>query len=322
MRARPVPLETVSLDVPAAAVPLFEAALAPHCRSLGLFGEETDASWRLEAVRAADADPGPLLAALALAEALSGLRPALTRRPIAADGWAARSAASFPAQAIGRRFLVRGTHLREPAPAGRIVLTLDAGAAFGSGEHPTTRLCLRALDGLAARRPRRILDLGTGSGILAMAAARLTGRVVRAVDIDPWSVRVAAENARRNGLGPRIRVRRADGWRSPGVRGAGPYDLVLANILARPLCAMARDLAAGLAPGGYAVVSGLLAGQARMVLAAHRRAGLVLRARLTEGAWAALVLTRRLVPSHAAARQPGADIPVFLSKTGYIRPRD
>ncbi len=292
MRARPVPLETLSLDVPAAAVPLFEAALAPHCRSLGLFGEETSAAWRLEAVRAADADPGPLLAALALAEALSGVRPTLARRPIAADGWAARSAASFPAQAIGRRFLVRGTHLRGPAPAGRIVLTLDAGAAFGSGEHPTTRLCLRALERLAARRPRRILDLGTGSGILAMAAARLTGRAVRAVDIDPWSVRVAGENARRNRLGARIRVRRADGWRSPCVRGAGPYDLVLANILARPLCAMARDLAAGLAPGGCAVVSGLLAGQARMVLAAHRRAGLVLRAQLTEGAWAALVLTR------------------------------
>ena len=322
MRARPVPLETVSLDVPAAAVALFEAALAPHCRSLGLFGEETDANWRLEAVRAADADPGPMMSALTLAGALSGISPTITRRPVATDGWAARSAASFPAQAIGRRFLVRGTHLRGTAPAGRIALTLDAGAAFGSGEHPTTRLCLRALERLAARRPRRILDLGTGSGILAMAAARLTGRRVRAVDIDPWSVRVAAENARRNGLGPRIQVRRADGWRSPCVRGAGPYDLVLANILARPLCAMARELAAGLAPGGYAVVSGLLAGQARMVLAAHRRAGLVLRARLTEGAWAALVLTRRLVPGHAAARQPGADIPVFLPKTGYIRPRD
>ena len=136
--------------------------------------------------------------------------------------------------------------------------TLDAGLAFGSGEHGSTRGCLRALERVAHRRPRRILDLGTGSGILAMAAARLFCRRVLATDIDPWSVRVAAENASLNGVARLVRVRLADGWRDPVVRRAGPYDLVFANILARPLCLMAKHLAAHLAPGGIAILAGVL----------------------------------------------------------------
>ncbi|MBO0712342.1 MAG: 50S ribosomal protein L11 methyltransferase, partial [Acetobacteraceae bacterium] len=138
-----------------------------------------------------------------------------------------------------------------------------------------------------------ILDLGTGSGILAIAAARLLRRPVLATDLDPWSVRVARENAVQNRVGPLVRVRRADGWQDRAIRRSAPFDLVLANILARPLCAMARDLAAHLAPGGTAILSGLLASQARLVLAAHRRQGLVLKRRYREGPWTTLALRRR-----------------------------
>jgi ribosomal protein L11 methyltransferase len=164
--------------------------------------------------------------------------------------------------------------------------------AFGSGEHGSTRGCLRALERIAHRRPRRILDLGSGSGILAMAAARLLRRPVLATDHDPWSVRVAARNAAANGVGRLVRTRLADGWRSAAPRRGGPYDLVLANILARPLCGMAKDLSLHLAPGGTAILAGLLAEQARMVLAAHRRRGLRLDFMLREGPWTTLVLRR------------------------------
>ena len=234
-----------------------------------------------------------LVAALALAASLSGVSAPIRRTPTAAEGWLARSYASFPEQAIGRRFAVRGTHLHGKPTAGRITLTLDAGLAFGSGEHGSTRGCLRALERVAYRRPRRILDLGTGSGILAIAAARFLRRRVLATDIEPWSVRVARRNATLNRVGHLVRCRLADGWRHPTVRAGGPYDLVLANILARPLCAMARQLAVRLAPGGTAILSGLLHSQARAVLAAHLRCGLRLEASIRDGAWTTLELRRK-----------------------------
>jgi ribosomal protein L11 methyltransferase len=138
-----------------------------------------------------------------------------------------------------------------------------------------------------------VLDLGTGSGILAMAAAKRRKRRVLATDIEPWSVRVAEQNARMNGVGRLVRARLADGWGERHVRAGRPYELVFANILARPLCAMAKDLAAGLAPGGTAILAGLLGTQARMVLAAHRRQGLVLERALPVGPWTTLVLRNR-----------------------------
>src|SRR5262249_30081170 len=126
-----------------------------------------------------------------------------------------------------------------------------------------------------------------------MAAARLLRRRVLATDIDPASVRTARANARRNRIAPHVRVIRADGWRSRRLVAAAPYDLVFANILARPLCPMAHDLRRHLARGGTAVLAGLLASQARWVLAAHRRQGLVLEAALHEANWTTLVLRRR-----------------------------
>ena len=284
-------LETVSVTVPESALEAYEAALRSACPTVALFLDDATGTWLVEAVKPRGAQDSELAAGLALAAALSGFDAKLSRAATEAEGWLVRSYAGFPEQRVGRRFLLRGSHLAgAPAPAGRIVLIVDAGAAFGSGEHGSTRGCLRALERLAPRRPRRVLDLGTGSGVLAMAAARLWHRRVLAADVDPWSVRVAARNARDNALGPLLRVRRSDGWHGPAARAGAPYDLVLANILARPLCRMAKQLAARLAPGGTAVLAGLLGVQARQVLAAHRRHGLVLAGRIDEGAWTTLIL--------------------------------
>jgi ribosomal protein L11 methyltransferase len=129
-----------------------------------------------------------------------------------------------------------------------------------------------------------------------MAAARLLKRPVLATDIEPWSVRVTRANAALNGLSRMVRPRLADGWRDKAVRAGGPYDLVFANILARPLCAMAKDLALNLAPGGTVILAGLLAGQARGVSAAHRRQGLRLERLIPQGTWTTIVMRK---PSHS-----------------------
>jgi ribosomal protein L11 methyltransferase len=307
-RRHAVPLETVSVVVPEAALEAYEAALSEVCATVGFFRDDATATWRVEGVKEVGAGEPELAAGLALAALASGEQAELLRAATPAEGWLARINATFPEQHIGRRFAIRGTHLPGLASPGRITLRLDAGLAFGSGEHGSTRGCLLALEGIAHRRPRRILDLGTGSGILAMAAARLLHRRVLATDIDPWSVRVTRQNAALNRLGNRISARLADGWRHPALRRAGPYDLVFANILARPLSLMAKHLAASLAPGGTAILAGLLSGQARAVLAAHRRCGLVLERVVQDGAWTTLVVRAR-VRSRGSAPSRGRHAP-------------
>ncbi len=296
------PLETLVLDgLPEAAVPIYEGALIPVCLTVALFRDEPTDTWRIEAVREATADPDALASALALAAGLTGHEAEAERHATEADGWLARTIEAFPVMPIGRRFLIRPTHAEQGRVHGRIALTLDAGLAFGSGEHNSTRGCLMALEALprgglsAARRGRhaRVLDLGSGSGILAMAAAKLWGCKVLATDIEPWSVRVAADNAVMNGLRGQVRAILADGWKAAAVRRPAPYDLVFANILARPLCAMSHALATHLAPGGVAILAGLLGAQVPMVLAAHRRHGLVLERRIDLAPWATLVLRKR-----------------------------
>jgi ribosomal protein L11 methyltransferase len=284
-------LETVSVTVPANALEAYEAALSQACGTVAFFHDEDRDLWTVEGVKDQGAHEPELADALALAAAATGVSAELHRAETPADGWLLRTYEAFPEQLVGRRFAVRGTHLSGPAIPGRLTIVLDAAVAFGSGEHGSTRGCLRALERVAWRRPGRILDLGTGSGILAMAAAKLLHRPVLATDIEPWSVRVAGENAKRNGL-RQVRFIRADGWTAPAVRGDGPYDLVFANILARPLCRMAKYLGAHLAPGGTAILAGLLRSQARWVLAAHRRRGLVLEAMLAEDRWATLILRK------------------------------
>jgi ribosomal protein L11 methyltransferase len=292
MANHPIPLETVAVSVTEDALEAFEAALANACETVGFFRDHDTGIWRVEGVKQIGVNEAELASSLAVAAMVTGVSPELERSATQADGWLARTYASFPEQLIGRFFAVRGTHLKGPETPNRITLTLDAGLAFGTGEHGSTRGCLVALETVVRRRPRRILDMGTGSGILAMAAARLLNREVLATDIEPWAVRVAAENAELNGVAHLVHARLADGWIDPFVRGSGPYDLVFANILARPLCLMARDLALNLAPGGTAILAGLLANQARWVLSAHRTQGLRLERMLPQGAWTTIVVRK------------------------------
>jgi ribosomal protein L11 methyltransferase len=292
-RRRATPLETVAVTVPEDALEAFEAALNSVCDTVGFFRDVATGDWRVEGVKPVNTKEAELNAALMLAELVSGVSVPLERSSTEAEGWLARTYASFPEQPIGKRFAVRGTHLTDKPASGRVTLTLDAGLAFGSGEHGSTRGCIVALETVARRRPRRILDLGTGSGILAIAAAKMLRRKVLASDIEPWSVLVTRRNALQNNVGAMIRVKLANGWHHPAISGGGPYDLVFGNILARPLCGMAWDLSVHLAPGGTAILAGLLGTQVRMVLAAHRRRGLVLERVLPQGPWSTLVIRRR-----------------------------
>src|ERR1700761_9039261 len=178
MANHPVPLETVAVSVTEDALEAFEAALANACETVGFFRNHDTGIWRVEGVKQVGVNEAELTSSLAVAEALTGLSPVLERAPTEADGWLARTYAAFPEQLIGRRFAVRGTHLTGSEAPNRITLTLDAGLAFGTGEHGSPRGCLVALEIAVRQRPRGILDLGTGSAILAMAAACLLRRRV------------------------------------------------------------------------------------------------------------------------------------------------
>lgn len=284
------------LVVPAGTVPLFLDALEAHGLSVAAFeeaiGEVGEAPlWRIELLHAGEPDQPALAAKLAALAEHAGLpRIDLRLAPLPSEDWLAHTAQQFPPQRIGR-FWVHGSHIDEPAPEGSVGLLIDAGLAFGSGEHATTRGCLLALDRLGApRRPRRVLDLGCGSGILAIAAAKLRPARVLAADNDPAAVAAAADNAARNGVAGRVSCVQSEGFANPALRRHGPYDLILANILADPLARMARSVARHLAPAGLAVLSGLLQEQAKAVLIAYRGHRLRVVARIDEPPWTTLVL--------------------------------
>lgn len=250
--------------------------------------------WVVDAVLLEEPDRAQLDAQLTVvAEAVGAPAPTVTVEKLPPTDWLQQVYDSFPQRRLGR-FLLRGSHLKSALAPAPIVLTLDAGTAFGSGEHPTTEGCLRMLDALAREglRPKRVLDMGCGSAILALAAAKQWRQPVVAVDIDAESVRVARENAHLNGTTPLVRAEVGDGYRTPIVRSHGPYDLILANILARPLVKLAPDARRNLARGGTLVLSGLLQRQERSVLRAHAAHGFKLVRRCPIGEWQTLVLTR------------------------------
>jgi ribosomal protein L11 methyltransferase len=231
-----------------------------------------------------------LVASAAGAEAAKTLR---FERVAAAD-WVRASLAGLAPVAAGR-FMVHGAHDRGRIPINRIGIEIEAALAFGTGHHGTTRGCLLAFDRIcktaSKRRTPRILDIGTGSGVLAIAAARALHRHVLATDIDANAVRAARANARLNRAGLLIEVIEADGVAAQGIRGRAPFDLVFANILLGPLLRLAAPLRRLTAPGAGVVLSGILAAQANAVIAAYRP--LVLERRLEIEGWTTLVLARR-----------------------------
>lgn len=192
------------------------------------------------------------------------------------------------------RFFVHGSHDADKIPEGSEALLIEAAMAFGTGHHNTTRGCLLALDRMvtAGADPQRIVDIGCGTAVLAMAAARVFPVTVLAGDIDPLAVDVARANVLANGLDGRVECVEAVGFDQPLIEAAAPYDLVFANILKQPLIDLVPDMARYVAHGGHAILSGILTTQADEVIAAYAAGGLVLERRDDLGDWSTLVVTR------------------------------
>jgi ribosomal protein L11 methyltransferase len=247
---------------------------------------EEGKGWRMETI--AEAKPRA-------ADVRAALKPfgvAATIGKVPQKNWVLESRKGLP-PLKAEPFFIHGEHDRDKRPKQGIPLEIDAGMAFGTGRHETTMGCLKALLRLKKTlKAKRILDIGTGTGILAFAAWHLYRRPVIAGDNDKDAVRVAKENAAINGLRKQVRIVASDGYRAKVIRDHGPYDLITANILANPLIALAPDLARNLARNGRAVLSGLMNDQAKDVLGAHRKVGLDLDFRMRLGDWSVLVLKR------------------------------
>ena len=292
---------------------LVSAATAPACSAhvdawedpaplaVTAFEHRESGGWIVEAyfdagVGAADLDP--LVAAL---RALVGGTAHATFTDVPAEDWTAKVQRDLAPVRAGR-FVIHGSHDRARVRPARWAIEIDAGEAFGTAHHATTRGCLEAIDHLARDRrerpPRRIADVGCGTGVLAIAAAKAwpSARLV-ACDNDAIATAIAGANARQSLVAARLTIITADGLSHVRLRQAAPYDLIVANILAGPLVAMAADFVDALARRGTLVLSGLLVVQARAVLGAYRSRGLIKVAALARGEWMTLVLGR-----HGTAR--------------------
>jgi ribosomal protein L11 methyltransferase len=229
-----------------------------------------------------------------IAETAAGSEPvgALQLEEVPDENWVERVQRGLHPVKAGR-FLIHGSHDRLAGHGKRYAIQIDAGRAFGTAHHGTTRGCLLVIDRLAKRRRwRTALDLGTGSGVLAIAAAKVSNARIIASDIDPVAVAVARENIDRNGARVAVRTLAVAGVASRDIQSAAPFDLITANILAGPLIELAPRLAMLTAPNGHVVLSGLLDEQGREVLATYRLCGLRLEARFSLEGWTTLVLRK------------------------------
>src|SRR5579859_905927 len=283
------PLQTIARGPRAeaeAAARAIDADPATEALTYSILEEDEDHDiWRI------DAFPTTLDEQVALLSRFAGFpRLRVVTEKLADADWLAMALSGLPPVRAGR-FFIYGAHDKGLAPPSAVNLRIEAGAAFGTGHHGTTVGCLAAFDQLLKRRRfRRVLDVGCGTGVLAIAAARTGSRVALGTDIDVPSVRIANENARLNRA--RARFVHASGLNDARVRRPAPYDLVFANILAPPLVALAQDIKMALKPKGIAILSGLLRTQERRVLAAYTSRGFRLEHRLHRDAWSVLVLRR------------------------------
>ena len=254
--------------------------------------EQPDGHWRVDLHLAPELNEA-LVRDLVREAGGTAIADALAVEHLHDRDWVAESLAGLTPVEAGRFFL-HGAHHRALVPANRAAIEIEAALAFGTGHHGTTRGCLLALDRLLkAHKPHRILDVGTGSGVLAIAAAKARRRPVVASDIDRQATSAARGNARLNGAGPLVRVLQAAGLSARTIQAGAPYDLVFANILLEPLKRLARPIAQALAPGGRVILSGLLSSQGRTALAVYRAQGLALEARIALEGWTTLVLVRK-----------------------------
>jgi ribosomal protein L11 methyltransferase len=265
----------------------FESALEPFGEAMSSFETDNGKGWLIEVI----GQSKPAVRDVAAALKPLGKHHAKVDRVPDKD-WLAESRKGLPEFRAGP-FFFYGSHFKGKVPKTLIGLEIDAGMAFGTGRHETTKGCLLAVAKLAkTRKFKKPLDVGTGTGILAFGVARLCKVNVLAGDNDADAVRVAKENAAVNKLTKQVRILKSDGYRAKAIRDNAPYDLVTANILANPLIELAPDLARVLAKDGRAVLSGLLREQEKDVLTAHEATGLALDFRLRLGDWSVLVLKK------------------------------
>jgi ribosomal protein L11 methyltransferase len=247
-------------------------------------------AWRVAVYFETEPDKEALAALTRLAKVQGG-KFAIDTLP--ETNWVAKSLEGLKPVRAGR-FNVHGAHDRARVAVNEIGIEIEAGLAFGTGHHGTTAGCLIAIDDLAkSRRIPTALDVGTGSGVLAIALAKRAKTRVIASDIDPVAVKVAHDNVRLNGAAARVRTIVATGLGHRLIDAGAPYDLVVANILAGPLVQMAPAIARHLRPGGSVILSGLLNEQRRRVAAMYRTQGLTLSRAIVLGEWTTLVLERK-----------------------------
>jgi ribosomal protein L11 methyltransferase len=277
-------------------VAAFEEALADEMAAVASFEIEGSPRWRVTAYSETEPDAAAVRARIAAAAHDAGIAPPPVRVARLGDvDWVAEVEKSLKPIPVGP-YWIHGSHVKDAPPAGSIPIRIDAGLAFGTGNHETTRGCLVALERLwpGKEGPRNPLDVGTGSGLLAIAAALRYGVSVVASDIDPVAVRVARENAEINGVASLVRALACDGLDDPAIESGGPYDLVFANIVVNPLIALAPDIERALVPGpeGRVILSGILAPQRDSVAEAYEAVGLRVVDDVPLQEWVTLVLAR------------------------------
>lgn len=286
---------TVKTIIPRAGVDALEEAWGAVAVSVSSFEDDPDGvNWQVEALYEEKPDEQALIFALGeIAKAHDFSAPAVELDYLEQRDWVSEVATHFPPIDAGR-YYVYGSHVKEAPPEGRIAIRIDAGAAFGSGEHETTRTCLKALDALAeaGRNFTSMLDMGCGSAILAIAMAKTWEGKVLAADIDAVAVEVSAANAEENGEAHQVVCCVSDGCDNPLIEEFKPYDLITANILANPLIEMAESITAQLAEKGVVVLSGFLERQLHDVRAAYEACGLKEIDLFGENDWRTLVMQR------------------------------
>ena len=252
--------------------------------------DEASGEWVFEAT--CDAEPD-LDSFAELARATLGGSVEFSVEPIDPEvNWVAKSLEGL-APVVAGGFYIYGSHETAPVPAGLTGIRIDAAQAFGTGHHETTTGCLEAIDRTLRRhRPRAMLDVGTGTGVLAIALAKRLHTPVTASDIDPIAVTTARDNARDNGVGPLLTVVEATGLDHRAIAARAPYDVIVANIIAGPLLALAPAIGRAAARGATIILSGILNKQAQRLVVAYQQQGMVLRQRIVKKEWTTLVLER------------------------------
>ena len=278
---------TYSARLPQSEAEAISAALDAPLEAIGVTHSlfENDGSWEVTVYVEPMTDTR-------VQETLATVVPDRTfeRTELPDDDWVTRSLSALAPVRAGR-FIVHGSHDCKAPHAGETAIRIDAARAFGTGHHGTTAGCLVAIDDYLKRRPvHRAIDVGTGSGVLAIALAKRSRRRIVATDIDPVATGIARENARINGVGPLVRTVTAAGLDHAGIATRAPFDLIVANILAGPLRAMAPSLARHRSSGGTVILSGLLERQRASVVSAYRAQGLRLRRTILREGWATLIL--------------------------------